>query len=260
MSRIIWSSILVPPADVRATELRDGIYRDTIENVLPIPLANNEIVVPDPKAFRSMSRASLFLSHICTGAKDALAPFLDKSLFSVGIYCAVENGPIDAPSTAKIVETGDPARFAELYRKFRNPKMYLKQLPNLVPAQMGISMGIQSPMNVYTHTLSGSLHALEQAEWDLKEEVVQAALVCSSHAFDDFLVVKRSRGDDPRVLTEGAAAALLTADGRFTEWEASFAALKQQSDQQNRQQHNRWFGIADPMIHLFLTEENRGAN
>jgi len=276
VSRIAWSSILVPPAEAQATELRDGIYQDTIENVLPIPLANNEIAVPDPKAFRSMSRASIFLSHICMGAKDALAPFLDQSPFSVGVYCAVENGPIDAPSTAKIVEAGDPTRFAELYRKFRNPKTYLKQLPNLAPAQMGISMGLQGPMNVYTHTLSGGIHALEQAEWDLKEGVVQAALVCSSHAFDDFLVVKRSRGDDPRVLTEGAAAALLVADGRFTEWSASLAALQQRPDQQsgqrgdqqnsqptnqtNKQHNNRWFGIADPVIHLFLTEENRDAN
>jgi hypothetical protein len=165
-----------------------------------------------------MSRASIFLSHICAHAKEVLAPFLQESPFSVGIYCAVENGPIDAPSTAKIIAQNDPAHFSDYYRRFRNPKMYLKQLPNLAPAQMGIFLGIQGPLNVYTHSSTGALHALEQAEWDLRDGVVKAALVCSAHAFDDLLVVKRTRRLDPRCLVEGAAAFVLVPGDEFVNW------------------------------------------
>lgn len=237
MSRVIWSFSIAPESGTKPSVLTDTTFEDVIENVIPIPVASQQIACPDPKAFRSMSRASLLLSHVCMGANEALEPFLKRSPFSVGIYCAVENGPIDSSSTAKIVEAGDRSRFAELYRKLRNPKMYLKQLPNLVPAQMGISMGIQGPMNVYTHSIQAGAHALEQAEWDLRTGVVEAAMVCGSQAFDDFLVVKRTSRQDSRPLAEGAGALLLVNDGHITDWSNTA-----------RKPSDRWFGVADQII------------
>lgn len=239
MSKILWKNILKPDLQAEVTDLQDDTYKDLVNNVRVYPQASSEISIPDPKAFRSMSRAAVFLSHICMQAQETLAPFLQKSPFSVGIYCAVENGPIDGPSTAKILAQSDPTQFAEHYRKFRNPKMYLKQLPNLVPAQMGISMGLQGPMNIYTHAQMGSLQALEQAEWDLKTQNVDAALVCTAHAFDDFLVVKRTRHFDSRTLNEGAAAVVLANDGTFTDWQKQIS-----EDPKN------YFGISDQMIQL----------
>lgn len=237
MSRVIWKNLLLPDLQSVPTTLHDPDYQDVVENVRFYPEESSKISIPDAKAFRSMSRASIFLSHICVPAREAMSSFLQESPFSIGIYCAVENGPIDAPSTNKILQQNAPEKFAEFYRKFRNPKMYLKQLPNLVPAQMGISLGLQGPMNIYTHSTAGSLHALEQAEWDLKNQFVKAALVCSAHAFDDFLVIRRERHFDSRCITEAAGAMLLVNDGEFTDWNARIQEDK-----------NNFYGISDQMI------------
>jgi len=246
MSRVIWQKLLVPDESVKASTLMDDSYKEQVENVCLHPWANADIVCPDRKAFRSMSRASLFLSHVCMHAKEALAPYLSSSPFSVGIYCAVENGPIDAASTVQIIASKNTLPFYEAYRKFRNPKLYLKQLPNLAPAQMGISMGLQGAMNVYTHSTAGSLHALEQAEWDLHDNRVQAALVCTAHAFDDFLVVKRTRHFDPRQLVEGAGALLLVRDETKPK---NWTSLIKRDPVQ-------YFGISDPIIQLLKEEQH----
>ncbi len=239
MSQIIWKKTLLPDLSSASTNLQDESYRDQVANVRLFPVASQEITIPDPKAFRSMSRASIFLSHLAMQAQEELSRFTSQSPFSVGIYCAVENGPIDAPSTVKILAQNDSAGFGDYYRKFRNPKMYLKQLPNLVPAQMGISLGLQGTMNVYTHSTVASIQALEQAEWDLKTKSIQAAFVCSAHAFDDFMVIKRTRHFDERCINEGAAAALLVDNGQFTDWQQKIP-----NDAQNT------FGISNQLMNL----------
>jgi len=250
MSEIKWNSVLVPDLSTPSSVLTNEDYELQIENTRAIPTASEDFKIPDPRAFRSMSRAALFVASLCEQSRQHLTPFLNKSPFSVGIYCAAENGPIDASSTKKILEKNDPKNFATYYRKFRNPKMYLKQLPNLVPAQMGIFMGIQGPMNVYTHCKAGSYHALDQAEWDLKAGRVQAALVCATHAFDDFLVLKRSRSQDMRCLNEGAAAVLLSRDKSFRTWNAP-----------RTKNPDNFFGIADPLINILSDlESNKTPN
>lgn len=238
MSKVIWKNSLIPNLFEEPKDHYDEYFKDTVTSVLKVPIESNALKIQDPKAFRSMSRASLFLSHICFDLTEVLKPYLEKSSFSVGIYCAVENGPIDGPSTAKILAL-DTETFAESYRKLRNPKMYLKQLPNLVPAQLGIFLNIQGIMNVYTHSEQAGLQALEQAEIDLKSGAVDAALVCGAHAFDDYLVVKRTRELDKRILSEGAAALLLVRDENETVWKNEI-----------RQNSKVGFGISDQLINL----------
>ncbi len=246
MSKILWKKVVLPGADAPVRTLRDENLGMTIENVKSHPWTNAEIPIPDPKAFRSMSRAALLLSHVCMDAREALRPYLERSPFSVGVYAAVENGPIDVESTVQIIRNEGTMGFPGAYRKFRNPKMYLKQLPNLASAQIGISLGLQGPMNVYTHSSAGGLQALEQAEWDLKTGVVDAALVCTAHAFDDFIVVKRTRRKDIRCLAEGAAALVLVA-GSFKDW-----SRERNSDEKH------YFGISDPIINLFKESYHAG--
>jgi 3-oxoacyl-(acyl-carrier-protein) synthase len=243
MSRITWNNMLLPDFSKAPTALSDASYKDTIQNVRVYEKQNNEIEIPDPRAFRAMSRAAIFLANTCKDAKSHLAPYLEASPYSVGVYCAVENGPIDGPTTVKILDQKDPGQFAEFYRKYRNPKMYLKQLPNLAPAQMGIFMGIQGPMNVYTHSIAGGLHALDHAEWDLKSGLVKAALVCTAHAFDDFLVIKRSRHFDKRCIAEGAAAMLLTDNQEQTNWPTQIT-----------EDPDNFFGISDPIINILRSK------
>lgn len=240
MSRVIWQSLLVPDMTTNPSVHVDPVYNDQVENVRPYPVASQDIQIPDPKAFRSMSRTAVFLANMCEQARSTMAQFQTKTPFTIGVYAAVENGPIDAPSTAKIIGQ-DALKFSDAYRKFRNPKMYLKQLPNLIPAQMGIFMNLQGPMNVYTHSTQGPLQALEQAEWDLQNGTVEAALVCTASAFDDFLVMKRIRHFDIRCQNEGAAAMLLVKDGGVTDW-----ASKMVRDEKN------FFGIADQLVQYML--------
>lgn len=243
MSKIIWKKTFIPDLTKPCDVLQNDVYNSQVENTRAYPVASQDLSIPDPKAFRSMSRAAIFLSHLGMQAQQEVGRYTDISPFSVGIYCAVENGPIDAPSTRKVIDQNDPEHFADSYRRFRNPKMYLKQLPNLVPAQMGISLNIQGPMNVYTHSTMGGIQALEQAEWDLNSKVVEAAFVCSSFAFDDFLVLKRSRHYDSRTINEGAAAALLVSNGHFTDW-SSLSKI----DKQNT------FGISNQLISILEGE------
>ncbi len=244
MSQMIWKKYLAPDFSQPSETLFDEHFKSSVENVKKYPVASQDMAIPHPKAFRSMSRASVMLSHLAMEAQPHFAEQGAKDPFSIGIYCAVENGPIDAPSTAKISEL-PTAQFIEAYRKHRNPKMYLKQLPNIVPAQLGISFGLQGPMNVYTHSRMAGFHAIDQAEQDLKNGVVAMALVCTAHAFDDFFIVKRTRTQDPRILTEGAAAALLIPSTGKSAW-------KESTDP------DHYFGIGDPIINLVKGVTNNG--
>jgi len=253
--KILWQKLLLPDLSSSPQALEDSVFNDIVPNVRRISAENNEIVVPDPKAFRSMSRASLILSSWAEEIKPIIAPFLEQSPFTVGIYCAVENGPIDGPSTAEILKRSSEnfdLVFAEAYRKLRNPKMYLKQLPNLVPAQLGISLGVQGPMNVYTHSVHGSQQALMQAKIDLLNNSVDAALVVSAHAFDDFWVVKRSRQQDQRTLCEGAAGIIFALDQNNSEKSNKnyLEDMKKSSNQEFLYDAQNYFGISDSIINL----------
>lgn len=243
MSRILWRNTLLPDLSAPPGDFSCPPFTEEgVKDVIRYPLATAEIAVPDPKAARSVSRAAIFLAFVCAAAKETLAPFLADSPFSVGIYCAVEGGPLDAVSAAKILKQDDPSRFAVHFQKFRNPKSYLKQLPNLAPAYMGITMGIQGPMNVYTDSASSALHALEQAEWDLQDGSVKAALVCSAFAFEDFLRVRGARREESRTLVEGAAAMVMGAGDEFTDW----------SGASERGDERYSFGIADRMVRISI--------
>jgi hypothetical protein len=254
--KMLWQKVWIPDLTAAPQNWDDKTYQDQIPNVRKVAEENGDIAVPDPKAMRSMSRASLFMSGMAEEMKTYLAPFLANSPFSVGIYCAVENGPIDGPSTAEILNRSTEAfdfQFAEAYRKLRNPKMYLKQLPNLAPAQLGISLGIQGPMNVYTHSIYACQQALEQAEADLVNHVVEAALVITAHAFDDFWVVKRTRQQDQRTLCEGAAAQILSlnkANKRAETRPINKNELKKGANHEYLFDAENYFGISDPLINL----------
>ncbi|MEM1153679.1 MAG: hypothetical protein AAGI44_06030 [Pseudomonadota bacterium] len=247
MSKVTWSSLLIPDASTPTSRVTQDEYRSVIDNMRRLPIEDRDISIPDPKAMRSMSRASLFLSHICAKGRGIYAPFLAESPYSIGVYAAVENGPMDPISTVKIVNRDDSMSLSKAYLKYTKPKAYLKRLANLAPAQMGISLGIMGPLQVYTHDTMGCLQALEQAEWDLKTRAVEAALVCTAHAFDDHLNLKRTRYDDDRTISEGAAALFLEADGSFTPWRE---ILPRNDD--------IFYGISDKLIQFLANEQYEG--
>lgn len=260
--KTLWQKMQIPDLTLPAQAWDDAVFGESIANVRRVGVESSDIVVPDPKAFRSMSRASLFLSSWAEEMKPILASYLEQSPFSVGIYCAVENGPIDGPSTAEILKRSSDQFdfiFAEAYRKLRNPKMYLKQLPNLVPAQLGISLGVQGPMNVYTHSVYGSQQALTQAKIDLLNQSVNAAIVVSAHAFDDFWVVKRSRAQDERTLCEGAAGLIFALNQNSVEKSNKnyLADVKKSVISEFFYDKQNYFGISDPLINLIRNGEGK---
>lgn len=221
MSKMLWSNALVPGSDVMEQSYSNEHYGSllVIPRVKTLPIEERSAPLPDRKVYRSMSRAGVLLSLACLEGRSVMQPFLDKSPFDIGIYCAIENGPVDLASAKAMLDVSRED-FAEQYRKFRNPKMFLKQVPSLAPAQMGIFLGIMGPLNVYNSSVYGGLHAFEQAETDLQKGRVAAALVCSAFSFEDPLVLERIRRKElkKRILCEGAGACLLTADGTYSDW------------------------------------------
>jgi len=221
MSNILWSSTLVPSAHVAAKPYTSDYYGESLRVPLTKNLALEERTapLPDRKVYRSMSRAGVLLSVVCLDGQQVIQPFLDKSPFCIGIYAALENGPVDLKSTLEMIDVSRED-FAEQYKKHRNPKMFLMQLPNLAAAQMGIFLGILGPLNVYNSSTYGSIHALEHAEMDLHEGRVDAALVCSAFSFENPLILERIRRQtlQDRILCEGAAELVLTADGKHSDW------------------------------------------
>jgi len=221
MSRVLWSNVLLPPAELPAQPFRSELYGDKIllERTKALPIAERQAELPDRRVYRSLSRCGVLLSLVGLAARDALVPFLEADPFSVGIYCAVENGPVDFASAREMAQ-GKASDFAPLYKKLINPKMYLRQLPSLAPAQTGIFLGILGPLQVYNDSRQGGLLALSQAEIDLTEGRVAAALVCSAFSFENPLIMERiaRRELKGRILCEGAGALLLTADGTEHGW------------------------------------------
>lgn len=223
MASIIWQKSLLPGdlGEVAVQDWRAAVYANdfVLKNAKVFSQASQDLPVPDPRIARSTSRQGMLLSATCATANDALAPFLASDPYSVGIYCAVENGTADYDSIKRIQGT-EPEKFAETYKKNRNPKMYLKQLPNLAAAQLGIMLGVRGPMNVYNHSRMGALQALEQAEQDLELGIVKAALVCSASSItEDPLLAMRTRRRllPEQIIAEGAGAVVLV-KGAATDW------------------------------------------
>lgn len=248
MSQIIWSEAIIPGEDIPVQEFISEHYdgKIRIEKTKALPVTDRQVKLPDRRVYRSLSRFGILLSFVCLKARDKLNVFLRKDPFSVGIYCAVENGPVDYASVKQMVNVPKEA-FAETYKKLFNPKMYLRQLPNLAASQAGIFLGVFGPMSVYTNSRYGSIHAFEQAEMDLLDNRINAALVCSAFSFEDPLIMERIRRSvlKERILCEGAGAILLVADGIETNW--------QDMDYENTEEY---FGISHQIISQIMT---RGA-
>lgn len=222
MSQIVWAKSLVPGDDVVTTRYRSEHHGDVSEfgHIRRYPLETARIPLPDPRVTRSISRAAALMANLCLEAKSVLETALQEDPYSIGVYAAIENGPVDYGSVVSMKD-GQPGTFAEKYRRLRNPKMYLKQLPNLAAAQMGIFLGIRGPMNVYTHSTLAGQQALEQADSDLEHGEVKLALVCTATGFEDPLSVMRAcREAGERVLTEGASAIVLAPNGQRVQWPA----------------------------------------
>lgn len=212
-----------------------------VEQVKAIPEATKKLcTIPDRRAYRSMSRSAVLLSSVGLNLKKEIDPFIESNAASVGIYCAVQNGPDSYFSVAKVLEHEKTDSFHKTYKRFRSPKHYLKQLPNLAPGQLGIFLNAQGPTHTYTHSRYGVLHAVQRARHDLVSKRIEVALICSAFAFEDPIALHyyKNHLQHNQVLCEGAAAILVTDSSKLPQkeelykWEAS-----------------EFYGISNPLIH-----------
>lgn len=243
MSLVVWSRAVVPGPDERPAPVTFALYDPPLHAAptVALPIADRDLVeLPEPRALRSMTRAALLLAAAGLPGRDVLRPLVERDPFAVGVYCALESGPID-PRSAHGAPDGSHAEFAGVYRSLRFGQLYLRQLPNVAPARLMIFLGLMGPLYVYTHSTYAALHALEQAEQELAAGVVEAALVCSAFSLEDPLVTVRlcSGLGEGRVLSEGAACLLLAGDGRLRDWRS-----------QLQDGGSRWYGIAHPIVTL----------
>lgn len=242
MSEVVWRKSMVPSRDQSPQVFRCDQYADnlTIEKTKAVDFNEREANLPDRRAFRTMSRAAMMLSVLGMEAKTVIEEALKTNPFRVGIYFAVENGPVDFDSAYQMRDISQET-FANDYKKNRNPTMYLKQLPNLAAAHLGIFLGVFGPMHVYTDSEYGAIHALDQAEADLNDGLVDFALVGGSFSFENPLTLARNErlGPPGKVLCEGAGLMVLRKSGQATDWAAEPLGFMPE-----------YYGIADQIIEL----------
>jgi hypothetical protein len=252
VSAIVWANAVKPSEGAVPEERVYEVYENfdfRIPRTVPLPVADDFIVeLPDPRSFRALSRAGLMLHAAALPCKEIVAPFVNDDPFSVGIYCAMQNGPEDYNSAKQMVET-PREDFARRYKLLRSSKQFFRQIPNIPPAMLSICIGAMGPQYVFSHSRWACLHALEQAEFDLQAGLVRATLVCSAFSLEDPLLTMRIRRDieDKVLLCEGAAALVLVPDGKPVDWRLN---LPHDPD--------RFFGTAHDLVLLAAeVERNR---
>jgi hypothetical protein len=223
MSQLAWKNAILPSLDQSPEERIFDVYEQVdfrVPRTIPLPLSDEEIVqLPDPRSFRALSRAGLMLNAVGLKCQGILAPLVEEDPFSVGVYCAMQNGPEDYSSAKQMVNT-PPEDFARTYKLLRSSKQFFRQIPNIPPAILSISLKAMGPQYVFSHSRWACLHALEQAEFDLQKGTVRAAVVCSAFSLEDPLLTMRVRRSisESSCLCEGAAALLLLPSATTTDW------------------------------------------
>jgi hypothetical protein len=249
MSKILWKQALRPLSgdapECRVYDLYDD-FDFRIPRTTTIRLRDEEIVeLPDPKSFRALNRGGLLLAAVGLQSRSALAELLAEDPFSVGLYCAIQDGAEDSKTAKQMVHTVRED-FARTYKSLRSSKQFLRQIGSIQPSFLSIFLGIMGPQYVFSHSRWGALHALEQAEFDLYAGVVRAGLVCSGFSLEDPLLSMRVRRSipDSSVLCEGAAALVLTPNGEYTDWRCGSPA-----------DEKCFFGIAHDLVLLATKSE-----
>ena len=223
MSRIRWKQALRPSLNATPQDYTYEVY-DNVDFRIPrtcaLPQTDEQIVeLPEPRSFRSLNRAGLMLAAVGLQAKEAVAEYVAQDPFSVGLYCAMQDGPDDYKSAKQMAYT-PPEEFARQYKFLRSSKQFLREVGSVQASFLSIFLGTMGPLYGFTHSRWAGLHALEQAECDLHNGVVKAAIVGSAFSLEDPLLTMRIRRSipDSSSLCEGAAALVLTASEEYTNW------------------------------------------
>lgn len=215
-----------------------------------IPVSDDAIVeLPDTRALRVLSRAGLILYRATSACKNSLAHTLGQDPTRVGLYCAIDQGPMEYSVMAKIARAPE-IEMNKILRQHLPPKQLFRSGSNIAAAQTSIFLGIHGPMHSFLHGKFGALHAWTQAELDLKQGVIDTALVCGAFSLEDPLLNQKTLLDCPpgSPLSEGGAAIVLRAGQHFPL-------------DVTRSMHEPYYGSADALVRLAMhLEEENGWN
>jgi hypothetical protein len=251
VSTILKAEFLTPPPGsqpqaVSYPDLGDEYF---LPRALRLPEDRSLVQLPQPRTFNSLSRTGLMLNAVGLAARAAIDPQVQIDPFSVGIYCAIENGPDDYRSVVQMLTT--PAEdFAAKYKSLRSPKQHFKLLTNVPASQLAIFLGINGPLNVFNSSRHAVDQALDQADFDLYTGQIALAVVCTGFSIEDPLIAMRSFRDasPDSILSEGAACLVLAADGVRTNWTRAA-----------RSPSSWYFGISNSLVHLQWEAGNDGS-
>lgn len=192
MSKILWRHARVPqeaePAGTRAY----SVYREIcIERAAFFNEDDVDLVkLPEERTYQVLGRAGLLLASVGLRSLEVLAPFLQTDPSKVGIYGVIERTPDhDAYAHAAHVSL---EQFATVWKAVRSAKRFLREVPNMPVATVGILLGVMGPHFVFSHSRYAAMHALRQAETEVESGVVQAALVCGAFSLEDPLAALRN--------------------------------------------------------------------
>ncbi len=225
-------------------------YQIPTLNAYLFPQDKRKIVaLPDRRAYRSMSKSGALLSAACLSLSEKIGDthFSNtNNRFSTGLYCAVDHGSDDFMALKKLMEV-DSQSFSNDYRRLKDPKAYLRQLPNLSSAYVSIFLQIMGPTNTYTHSKHGCLHALNQAENDFKQGKIRSAIVATSFALDDPILASRLRTkNNGTTLSEGAMAIFIETQQQIVEIKSRLISLN------NASYDKKFFGISNPLMQITI--------
>jgi hypothetical protein len=254
LSRIAWACHLAPGPQVAVEDLRCDLYDPplAVARTRSLPQPTRDLAaLPDPRVYRSLSRAGVMLCAVGLQARTALAPHLARDRYRVGLYGVADAGP-QSYEAARLTARAPREEFAALYRRLNHPKRYLATLVNLPATQLGIFLDLRGPVNVYCHSTAAARHALDQVEIDLAEGIVEAALLVAAFSLEDPLLALRSRchGPPEAVLAEGAAALLLVPEGGAP-GEAGPAPA---GEGRPAPPATDWYALAHPIVDLAMKE------
>ncbi len=209
-----------------------------------LPIANDQIVqMADLRFLRSLSRAGLILSRVALQCKNDISKKHLSHPDRWGLYCAVDQGPLDHDLLSEVAKSPTEPLGGVLLRAIK-PKHIFKMYPNYATNQVGIMLGVQGPMQTFTHFTFGICHALEQAEIDLWTNQIDCAIVCSASSLEDPIVGARLMGEIPtgHIACEGGVGVVLEKSATKTDWQTILAPAS----------NKNFYGIADKLMHWVL--------
>lgn len=233
----VYSKAIFPPID--APSVMDIFGEKLLVDVFAEEALLSNLDTATQRNKKSMSRAALLLSTMAPELKKNIAREL-LAPETVGVYCANEQGPLHFEMLMHSLDKSTED-LPKLFKENWSPKQHLKSGASMVGANLSILLGTMGPLLTYTDRKNAAYQALDQANLDLADGRVTAAIVCTVNSLEDPLLTKQMTTElgAGTILSEAIAAVILRRP-----WKKTFILPKGE----------RFFGIAHPLVSWIQSE------